>query len=291
MKIIAIVPTYNRPNLLLKNIYCLLNQNRALDKIIIVDNASEPETRQVLESMGYLSHPQLKYIRLDNNIGSSGGFRAAMMAAIDAGADWVWGMDDDAFPRYDALSRLMEANISDEYQCLWSNADDDCSFEEPIKLVDHFMFVGYFVSRKLIQIIGYPDEKFYMYHDDTEYSQRITSHGFPIVKVRDSVIDHKGYDKRGVAVTTYGLFGINFSVFNCEPFRIYYMYRNGIYTKLNSVDCMHYFFKTLTVTFPKYLLVRPRSGLAIALALFHMLSGRRGYINLPKNFYDSYDIN
>lgn len=288
MKIIAAVPTYNRPELLLKNIDCLLRQTRPLDRIVIVDNASEAETRQVMERAGYLSHPLIEYIRVDVNVGASGGFGIGMETAMAQGADWIWGMDDDAFPHSDALEQLLAANISGEHDCLWSNVDEDTEFDAPTKQVDVLIFVGYLVSRKLVEVVGYPDRRFYMYHDDTDYSKRIIEHGFGIVKVRDSVIDHRGFNKRGTPQSTYRLPVGSFTVLNCEPFRIYYIFRNVYFTKSQGVERLRYLLRTLLVEFPKYLLTRPWSGVAIGLAAFHVLIRRRGRFDLPAVFSRKY---
>lgn len=288
MKIIAAVPTYNRPELLLRNIDCLLRQTHPLDRIVIVDNGSEAPTREAMERAGYLDHPAIEFVRIEVNTGASGGFKTGMETALRAGADWIWGMDDDAFPRPDALERLLAVNPDGRFDCLWSNVDEDETFAAPIKQVDILIFVGYLVSRRLVEKVGYPDPKFYMYHDDTDYSRRIIEHGFSIQKVRDSVIDHKGFDKRGKPFSTYGRPPLRFSVLNCEPYRIYYIYRNLYFVKNRGADRIRYVARNFLVEFPKYLLARPWSGVAIVLAMAHALSGRRGRVELPKSFARKY---
>ena len=288
MKIFAAVPTYNRPDCLLKNINCLIKQDHVIEKIIIVDNASDSETRKVLQKFGHLSNPRIHYVRLDKNIGSSGGFRVAMEVAVNQGAEWIWGMDDDAFPREDALSKLIDIHVSEGYHCLWSNPDEDTDFEGPVKYVKHLMFVGYLVSREIVDKIGFPDQNFYMYHDDTEYSQRIINHGFAIVKVRDSVIDHKGYDKRGVPLTTYNLLICRFTVLNSEPYRIYYIFRNTFFIKRKGIERSAYLIRTIFLSFPKYLISRPKSGVAIFIAVYHYFINKRGYTKFPASFYRKY---
>jgi rhamnopyranosyl-N-acetylglucosaminyl-diphospho-decaprenol beta-1,3/1,4-galactofuranosyltransferase len=197
MKIIAVVPTFNRPECLLKNISCLLAQQTQLDSIIIVNNGSDQSTEDTLQAAGFLRNKKIRYIRLNKNIGASGGFSSGMKAAIDDSADWVWGMDDDAFPEPDALQALLQVLSPTEKLCYWSNVDEDISFDHPVKQVNGLIFVGFLISQKLISDIGYPDQRFFMYHDDTEYSQRINRAGYQILKVRDSKIRHLGYNKRG----------------------------------------------------------------------------------------------
>ncbi|MCB1122020.1 MAG: glycosyltransferase family 2 protein [Verrucomicrobiae bacterium] len=52
MKISAIIPAYNRENLLGMTVNCLLRQTRPPDEIIVVDDGSTDSTRQVAESFG-----------------------------------------------------------------------------------------------------------------------------------------------------------------------------------------------------------------------------------------------
>jgi GT2 family glycosyltransferase len=288
MKIIGVVPTYNRPALLLRNIGCLLEQTVPLERIIIVDNASEPETRQALQDAGYLDHDRIEYVRIDVNIGASGGFKTAMQEAMSRGADWIWGMDDDAFPEPDALAQLLRANEKGEYDCLWSNVDEDTDFVGETKEVDHLIFVGYLVSRRLVERVGYPDLRFYMYHDDTEYSERIVRHGYAIVKVRDSVIEHRGFNKRGNPFTTYTTPVGSFTVMNCEPYRVYYIFRNLYFIKPQGAARVRYVLRALLIDLPKYLATRPWSGLAIGIGMAHALLNKRGRVDFSGPFLKTY---
>lgn len=225
--------------------------------IIVIDNGSEVETFEALESGGYLKNNLIKYIGLENNIGASGGFSTGMRLAIEMGADWVWGMDDDALPEKGALEQLLIANVDGKKHCLWSNVDEDENFNDKVKRVEGLILVGFLISRTLIEKVGYPDEKYYMYHDDTDYSLRIKSSGFEILKVRDSIIDHKGFSKRGNAITTINTVFGNVHLLNCEPYRLYYIFRNGFYVTKKGLSRFNYILKTLFLTAPKYLLFRP----------------------------------
>lgn len=286
MKIYAVVPTYNRPELLRKNLDSLLAQTRPLDRIVLVDNASGPETAAMLQRFGYFDNEKIEHIRLDTNTGASGGFKTGMVRAIESGADWIWGMDDDAFPDRNALEKLLEENIDGQYDCLWSNVDEDKIFDSNLKKVKVLIFVGYFVSKELVNKVGYPDERYYMYHDDTDYSNRILENGFSIYKVRDSIINHKGFDKRGVKpISTYNILFTSFSVLNCEPYRMYYISRNSIFYRKKYSRKIVAIFKALFVDLPKYALVKPELVPAIFLGISHAVIGKTGKTKLPEKYY------
>jgi GT2 family glycosyltransferase len=286
MKIFAVVPTYNRPELLRKNLDCLLAQSRPVERIVLVDNASRSDTAEMLRAEGYLANEKIEYIRLDVNTGASGGFKTGMEAAMAGGADWIWGMDDDAFPTPNALEKLLDVNRQHNFDCLWSNVDEDSNFSENIKEVRILIFVGYFVSRKLVEKVGYPDIRYYMYHDDTDYSNRIIENGYSIYKVQDSIIEHKGFDKRGVKPMTKYNFGlVSFSVLNCEPYRMYYISRNSIFVRKTLPGKMKSTAKALFIDIPKYALTRPRLVPAIMLGIAHAAMGKVGRVDLPSHYY------
>jgi len=280
MKIIATVPTYNRPDLLLKNIECLINQTFNIDKIIIVDNASEPETYKKLVASGYLDRIDVIYHRIEVNSGASGGFKKGMELALELNPDWVWGMDDDAFPMKNALAELInKINEFNSKTCFWCNCDEDNIFESGYKEVDRLIFVGFFLPNKLIQEIGFPDERFHMYHDDTEYSKRIIDAGYKIIKVENSIIDHKGFDKRGLnPFLEYNFLGKKFTLLNSEGFRIYYIYRNQFYisdgTKLAKVK----YYKYMIISLIKFGLFQRKNFFYVMLAFYHIIIGKRGKV-------------
>ena len=113
MKIAAAILTFNRPELLA----CCLegsSQTRSPDTVIIVDNNSSDDTKRALITGGYFERPQIKYVRLSKNVGSAGGFTAALQISIKEQADWIWTMDDDAVPEPDALSELLDGLAATE---------------------------------------------------------------------------------------------------------------------------------------------------------------------------------
>ena len=96
MKIIAVVVTYNRLELLKRSMDCL-RQNKPLSAIIVVNNGSTDGTREWLDKQDDLT------VIHQSNVGGSGGFYTGIEAAYAQNADWIWCMDDDVFPRADCL--------------------------------------------------------------------------------------------------------------------------------------------------------------------------------------------
>jgi GT2 family glycosyltransferase len=76
-------------------------------------------------------------------------------------------------------------------------------------------YAGLFFNKLLIEEIGYPNEKLFVYYDDTEWTYRITQKGGKIYLIFDSVLND---------------IGPSWDIKNrSEDFRIYYGIRNRVY--------------------------------------------------------------
>lgn len=74
MKIDAVVVTYNRKALLIECVEAILKQKYAVDKLIIIDNASTDGTEEELKKIEILNRNDVVYKKLEKNIGGAGGF-------------------------------------------------------------------------------------------------------------------------------------------------------------------------------------------------------------------------
>ena len=101
MNIYAVTVTFNRKDLLKRTIECL-RKNSPISKIVVVNNGSTDGTGEWLASQEDL------IVITQENVGGSGGFYTGIKYAYEAGADWIWCMDDDVFPREDCLEKLLE---------------------------------------------------------------------------------------------------------------------------------------------------------------------------------------
>ena len=66
--------------------------------------------------------------------------------------------------------------------------DDNILLKNGYGLVPVAPYGGMFFHKKLLDIIGFPDEKFYLYCDDFEFSHRIIEKGGEIILISDSKI-------------------------------------------------------------------------------------------------------
>lgn len=211
MKITAVVVTFNRLELLKQGIECLRKQQK-LTGIIVVNNGSTDGTREWLNAQ-----PGLLVVHQDN-VGGSGGFYTGIERAYSEGADWIWCMDDDVFPRPDCLDRLLpytdrpEVGILSPRRLLegkvFTHEFRHFNFTNPVgslhgrKLAKQQVnqateivgadFEGPFISRRVVEKIGLPNRELFIFCDDTDYCLRAHLAGFKLFYIPEALMDkHK----------------------------------------------------------------------------------------------------
>ncbi len=199
-KIIAIVVTYNRQHLLSQCIAALQAQTKKIDKILVINNGSTDNTEGWLRTKSGID------FITQENVGGAGGFCKGLKAGYEQGFSWMWLMDDDGFPKKDALEKLLEG--SDEELCLRNcavlNKDDKESFvwktknyssisevkDVIIKNVAH-PFNGTLLHRKVVDCVGFPNASLFLWGDETEYYYRIIrKYKIPFYTKADSIHYH-----------------------------------------------------------------------------------------------------
>lgn len=214
-KVCAVVVTYNRKELLIECIDSILNQDYTLEKLIIVDNNSTDGTKELLKEKRLLDNTIIDYMRLNENTGGAGGFYAGMKRSSRYSPDWVWIMDDDVVPNKDALTQLIKAHteIKENVSFLASavRGIDGEAMNVPKIFKNQFFtytdwykyldkgnvqivkatFVSLLINGEAIKKCGYPWKEFFIWGDDSEYTQRIIRDYGPAYLVGKSIVLHK----------------------------------------------------------------------------------------------------
>lgn len=143
MKVLAVIVTYNRLQLLKECVSALDAQVYSNFDIIIVNNNSTDGTAEWLD----LNFTSANRTHIDQeNVGGSGGFHTGINHAILGGYKWAWVMDDDGYPDKLALDRLM-LKASDSYGALCCTVlskenPHRLAFSLPILRSDNPVFFG-----------------------------------------------------------------------------------------------------------------------------------------------------
>ena len=199
-KAIAVVVSYNRQALLSECITALKNQTRRPDAILVINNGSTDNTEQWLSQQADIFYITQK------NVGSGGGFNTGIEWAFKNGYSWIWCMDDDGYPKEDALEILLDIDTPQRslLNCAVINKNDKKSFvwntnnyktiddvnEELIKGIGH-PFNGTLLHRSIVEKVGLPKASFFLWGDETEYYYRIVKkYDIPVFTVAKSIHYH-----------------------------------------------------------------------------------------------------
>lgn len=264
--IAAVIVTYNRKELLLKNIRSCLSQNKSLNKIIIIDNHSTDGTKDYifnqLEDINIID-----YQYLEVNSGGSGGFNYGTKYAYDQGYDYFWLMDDDGRPlNNNTLSVIVDyieennlINIPLMLNSLVMCNNNDLSFgvlqdnkiifkKEDVcySFISNFCnaYNGTLLSKELINKIGLPRGDYFIKGDEKEYLARAIKNRVYCGTVTNSLYYHPSPTKVGKSKYIFGKEFVN----NIENgWKEYYNMRNvclnyKLYKKHKYLSMLKYYF-------------------------------------------------
>ncbi len=196
-KVIAVIVTYNRKELLNKVLDAVINQTFPLEKIIIVDNNSNDGTCDYIADQ---LTSNVEYKNTGANLGGAGGFYFGFQAAEQYEYDYLWLMDDDLMPAQECLEILLNSNPTGIVQPVRYNLNETVAelspltydLSNPFKLnpkgvsvkdylsremspgnlikIEAIPFEGPLISKAAIKKIGFPEPRFFIFCDDIEYA-------------------------------------------------------------------------------------------------------------------------
>lgn len=212
MKIVAVVVTYNRLELLKRVVDCL-HKNSPVSDIVVVNNGSTDGTTDWLAAQEGL------VVVNQENVGGSGGFHAGIDKACRMGADWIWCMDDDVFPRPDCMERLLPhtadgrvgilaprrlqegriftndftaLNLTNPFASMYAGRLSKMQVSAPVEICGT-AFEGLFIRRSTVDRIGLPNKDLFIFCDDTDYCIRAVQAGYKIMYIPDALMDKEKF--------------------------------------------------------------------------------------------------
>ena len=106
-RIACIFATMNRAETAKSCVMALARQSLPPEWVMVADNCSTDQTVAILRALEGLPFSLIVH-PMPENLGNAGGVEAVMERAFDEGADAVWILDDDSWPRQEALASLLE---------------------------------------------------------------------------------------------------------------------------------------------------------------------------------------
>ena len=178
-RVMAIVLTFDAREALEDCLTGIRAQTRAVDNLLVVDNASTVRVDDLVELV-----PRASLLRLPDNLGPAGGYARGLQAFLDSDATHAWVMDDDCVPAPDALARQLSV-VSTTPVVLSRMLDRDTA-----AVVDTQGWCGVLLARPVVEAVGVPDAQLFWWSEDTEYLQwRIPRAGFRVERCEDARVE------------------------------------------------------------------------------------------------------
>lgn len=209
MKAVAVVVTYNRLELLKRNIGCL-RKNKPVAAIVVVNNGSSDGTDRWLDAQADLT------VIHQANVGGSGGFYTGIQHAARLKPEWIWCMDDDVFPHSDCLERMLSVaegrseigilaprrlqegriftsdfqgyNLVNPFASMYRKKLAGRQIDVPTE-IKGTAFEGLCIRCEAVERIGLPNKELFIFCDDTDYCLRAVVAGYKILYIPDALMD------------------------------------------------------------------------------------------------------
>jgi GT2 family glycosyltransferase len=248
MKVAVVFASFNRREVTLECVARLRAQTRLPDRVVVADNASTDGSVEALREIGW---DRLEIVQTGDNLGNAGAVKVAMEHAFAQGLDAVWILDDDSWPRPDALEAMLRDPwdgkvLRHPLQCdpgtgrfTWplqrvhedgsvTLAYDFHEVPENARIRSRGVWTGALISREIRERSGPVLGELFIRGEDEEYPWRIEEAGFPSEAVTDAILDHPGPED----LVHFRLFGRSlFLERGLADWKLYYKVRNMVWLK------------------------------------------------------------
>jgi GT2 family glycosyltransferase len=196
-RVIGVLVTFRRPQVLRTMLEALTLQDRALDLLYVVDNAPSEESERVVREHAD-PRTEVRYLPSATNLGSIGGFGLGMRHAALEGEpdDWVLSLDDDDPPfrsdLFRELARFAKTTLHAD-PCAGGvgvvGARFDAASARSVRLDDQeltgavpvdWLGQGHFAMYRVgaVRTTGEYHDQLFFGHGELEYGLRMRAAGF-----------------------------------------------------------------------------------------------------------------
>jgi GT2 family glycosyltransferase len=217
IKLSIVTVTYgHRKHLLHKLLESIATQGKGIYNLVVVFNG--PGDRLAIGELQRRVGTEVKVIVNDANRGSAAGFSQGIKAAVSSGASHILLIDDDNVFLGNALEKLLdvlvkgsEKNIfclnritrekyikgpkgrsgsirkTNRFLGVGIDMAKDVSLPTD-KAIKSLPYSGLLIPASIVALVGYPDEVFFLYQDDRDYTYRIFLAGYSFYVVTEAQI-------------------------------------------------------------------------------------------------------
>jgi len=184
-------------------------------KILVVDNGSSDGSPEIISR----EFPTVEQIHNSENLGFAKGYNIGMRHAMEAGADFIFIINNDATIARDTITNLFQnsnpktgilaplINYTDFPTLVWSSGGitnswtlekrdplfdkEDSDDWDPVLTRDFVTGCAMLLPRKTLSQVGYFDEDFHMYYEDMDLCLRVRKSGLEIFVIPGAKAWHK----------------------------------------------------------------------------------------------------
>jgi GT2 family glycosyltransferase len=218
MKITTIITNWQRASDTIECVNSVKENHLDNHEILIVDNGSEDNSVSTIQER----FPEIKILRLPENIGYTGGYNAGIQYALDNNSDYLFILNNDTKIEKDTISELLKSEwdvavpkilFDNNPSIIWSAGVKWRFFPPACKMIGYqkrdrkkyqkkkklkyATGCALLVPRKVIREIGGFDQDFESYMEDYDFSYRVIKAGFSMGYVPTSIVYHKSSQSLG----------------------------------------------------------------------------------------------
>lgn len=206
MRCDIVIPVWNMKELTEQCVNSVIRHTKFPYRIIIIDNASDDETRQYLENLSKGRNIDVHLIRNEENLGNS---KAANQGMHASDAEYICILDNDTLVMDNWLTEMIDAAREDERIGVvnplsnygsskplaksWEDVARQIYDRNKGVYIETAAAIGFcfLIKREVMEKIGFWSEGYGPgYFEDTEYSIRAIKNGYKVVIAQGAYVVH-----------------------------------------------------------------------------------------------------
>lgn len=218
-EVVPIVLNWNNYKDTSECIESLRSSSYELNEILVVDNGSTDGSIEKIER-DYANDPVVTTLRNEENYGFARGINVGIKYAIDAGAEYVFLLNNDTVVGEECIERLLES-VRHRKQIgiagprilyhgtkrVWhgggrfsrvktgivneEQGEIDAELSDEDRFVDFITGCAMFTDTDVFDEVGMLDERYFFYVEDVDFCLRVKRAGFEILYVPGAEVGHK----------------------------------------------------------------------------------------------------
>lgn len=221
MKVAVVILNYRVKDRALNCVGSVQKSNYQNLEIIVVDNNSQDGLEEEIQKIA-----GVKFIQTNDNLGYTGGNNIGIKKALENQADYIFILNADTEIDQNTISNLVKVSqdqeigiagpkiLFDDQKTIWYAGgifdmdnvlgkhrgvdEKDQGQYDKIEETNYVSGGAMFVDKKVFEKIGFFDDKYFLYYEDSDFCFRAKKAGFKIRYVPSAVVFHANAQSTGL---------------------------------------------------------------------------------------------